>query len=230
MPDQISLQNLKTVRKNIQKYSPHPNKVKIIAVTKTLSHKSIEEAVLNGIDCIGENKVQEYYAKRNQGFSCNYQAHLIGHLQSNKIKKAIDIFDVIETIDTIKLAQKMNQKLQDKGQNKDVYIQINIGDDPNKFGFKKNEALHVSEVITEMENLRLKGVMTILPLIDNNVQTEKLFYNTHTIFKKIKEKINQNCTDLSMGMSGDYIFALKHGATHIRIGTSLYGQRWYNNF
>ena len=225
MPDQISLQNLKIVRKNIQKHSPHPNKVKIIAVTKTLSHKSIEEAVLNGIDCIGENKVQEYYAKRNQSFIYNYQAHLIGHLQSNKIKKAIEIFDVIETIDTIKLAQKMNQKLQDKGQNKDVYIQINIGNDPKKFGFKKKEALQASEAITEMENLKLKGVMTILPHINNSTHTEKLFNKTHTTFKQIKEKINQNCTDLSMGMSGDYIFALKHGATHIRIGTTLYGQR-----
>tara|TARA_B100000900_G_scaffold412964_2_gene435846 strand:+ start:250 stop:927 length:678 start_codon:yes stop_codon:yes gene_type:complete len=225
MTDKISAQNLETIRANIKQYSPHPEKVQIVAVTKTLSHKSIENAISNNIKCIGENKVQEFYSKRDPNFKSNYQAHLIGHLQSNKINRAIDIFDVIETIDTIKLAQKMNQKLYDKGYKKEIYIQINIGNDFKKFGFKKEEALQASEIITGMENLKLKGVMTILPLLDNNSSTEKLFSQTQKLCNQINEKINKNCTDLSMGMSGDYIFALKHGSTHIRIGTMLYGNR-----
>ena len=225
MSIQISDSNLKIIFKNIQKHSPYPSKVSIVAVTKGFDHQAILSAVSKNIKCVGENKVQEFFKKKQKITQTNFESHLIGHLQSNKIKKAIEIFDVIQTVDSIKLAEKLNKQLLILDKKKPIYIQINIGNDANKFGFNPTAVLKKIEKIEKMKQLTIKGVMTILPYLAKPANTENLFKKTRHIFQETQQKISPTCQQISMGMSRDYIYALKQGATHIRIGTLLYGSR-----
>jgi len=225
MSIQISDSNLKIIFKNIQKHSPYPSKVSIVAATKGFDHQAILSAVSKNINCVGENRVQEFFNKQQKTTHVNFESHLIGHLQSNKIKKATEIFDVIQTVDSIKLAEKLNKQLFTLNKRKRIYIQINIGNDPNKFGFKPQDLLQKIEKIEKMKHLKIEGIMTILPYLAKPANTESLFKKTRHIFQETQQKISPTCKQISMGMSRDYIYALKQGATHIRIGTLLYGSR-----
>ena len=166
---------------------------------------------------------EQFSNKKEKLQKIKFESHLIGHLQTNKTKKAIELFNVIQTVDSIKLAEKINKKTTQKKQR--IYIQINIGNDQNKFGFLKKEIYQKIEKIKCMKKLKIEGIMTILPQLSNTKTTEKLFAQTRKVFEKTKSSISPSCKYLSMGMSGDYIYALKQGATHIRIGTLLYGSR-----
>ena len=223
MSIQISEPNLTTLYQDIKKYSPHPSQVNIIAVTKGFNYQAIISAISHNINCIGENRIQEFSHKQTKLQTKAFESHLIGHLQSNKIKKAIELFNVIQTVDSIKLAETINKRANKNTQR--IYIQINIGNDPNKFGFKVPGIYKKIEKIEKFKNLKIEGLMTILPYLNNLEESEKLFAQTRKIFKTTKNKISQTCKQLSMGMSRDYIYALKQGATHIRIGTLLYGPR-----
>ena len=221
----ISDNNLKLLFQNIQKHSPHPSKVKIIAVTKGFSHKAILSALSHKIKTIGENKVQEFLNKKTKIKNQKFESHLIGHLQSNKIKKAVQLFNVIQTVDSIELAKKINTHIRDNNQTQRIYIQINIGNDPKKFGFCIKNILNKIEEIENMKNLIIEGTMTILPHLKDVQLTEKYFSRMRDISKQIRNKTSPSCSNVSMGMSRDYIYALKQGATHIRVGTLLYGNR-----
>ena len=225
MNEEILLDNLNQIKENISQHSPYPDKVKIIAVTKNFSHHAIISAVKQNVDCIGENRVQEFFNKKEKLKDIKIEAHLIGHLQSNKINKALKVFDVIQTIDTVKLAKKINEKLKQTNYNKEVYIQLNLARDKNKYGFRSKNLLNEVEQIQTLSRVKIKGIMTILPFLANERDTEKLFAQTRQAAEEIKSKIAPQCKNLSMGMSRDYVYALKQGATHIRIGTMLYGQR-----
>ena len=217
--------NLKLILNNITQHSPHPSKVNIIAVTKGFSYEAILSALLYKINCIGENRVQEFLNKKKEINNHEFESHLIGHLQSNKIKKAIQNFDVIQTVDTISLAQKINTQMENLEIKKNIFIQINVGNDPQKFGFSVKNIFKKVETINKMKHLQIDGIMTILPLLDKASSSEKMFDKTRKIAHKIKNNITPTCSKLSMGMSQDYVYALKQGATHIRIGTLLYGNR-----
>ena len=221
----FSEQNLNLILQNIKQYSPHPSKVNIIAVTKGFSYKAILSALSHKINCIGENKVQEFLQKKPKLANHQFESHLIGHLQSNKIKKAIQCFDIIQTIDSIELANKMNVQMAKHNTKKKIFIQVNIGNDPKKFGVDPKNIFKTAETINKMKHLQIKGIMTILPYLSNIESSEKLFNQTRHILEKIKNTIAPSCSSLSMGMSRDYICALKQGATHVRIGTLLYGNR-----
>ncbi len=225
MPVSFSEQNLNLILQNIAKHSPHPAQVKIVAVTKGFSYKAILSALSHKINCIGENKVQEFLHKKNDLTNYQFESHLIGHLQSNKIKKAIQCFDVIQTIDSIELANKINAQMEKNNSKKKIFIQVNIGNDPKKFGVDPKNIFTTAETINKMPHLQIKGIMTILPYLSNIQSSEKLFNQTRKILEKIKNTITPSCSNLSMGMSRDYVYALKQGATHIRIGTLLYGHR-----
>lgn len=225
MPVTVSETNLKKLLQNINQHSPHPSKVQIVAVTKGFSYHAILSAIQNKIQCIGENRVQEFLNKKKDLPKQTFESHLIGHLQSNKIKKAAKNFDIIQTIDSIELAHKLNKEMAFLEHKKNIYIQINIGNDPKKFGLPPKEALRAAETIQKMPQLQIQGVMTILPFLTDLPSSEKLFAKTRNIAQDIKTKITPKCSKLSMGMSRDYIYALKQGATHIRIGTLLYGDR-----
>jgi len=223
----INIDALHKLHQDIKQNSPHPDKVKIIAVTKTQPFSAIISAIKNGIQCIGENKVQEFETKQPElsQYKPTFKTHLIGHLQSNKINRAIKLFNIIETVDSLSLAQKINNRLRTKAVQQEIYIQINIGGDPNKYGFPIKGLFTQIEKIEKLENIIIGGVMTILPYVENVKKTQTYFKEMKKIQTQTKQKISSTCVNLSMGMSRDYIYALREGATHIRIGTKLYGQR-----
>ncbi len=225
MNEEILLDNLNQIKENISQHSPYPDKVKIIAVTKNFSHHAIISAVKQNVVCIGENRVQEFFNKKEKLKNINIEAHLIGHLQSNKINKALKIFDIIQTIDTFKIANKINQKLKKSNHQKGVFLQLNLAQDNNKYGFSNTSLWREIEEIQKLENIKIKGIMTILPFLENVQNTEKMFEKIRLTAEEIKQKIAPQCDNLSMGMSRDYVYALKQGATHVRIGTMLYGKR-----
>ena len=223
----IKKEALSEVVKDIQKYSPHPQKVNIIAVTKNFNYSSIMSAQENNIPCIGENKVQEFLTKKEeiQSNKLVVETHLIGHLQSNKVNKAVGQFNVIQTVDSLKIAEKINRRAGQLEIKQQIYIQINVGGDPNKHGFLKENIYQNIEQISTKNNLELKGLMTILPFDKDPKKSQKFFNQMTKIKEKVEKNINDGCVFLSMGMSRDYKYALKEGSTHLRIGTKLYGQR-----
>ena len=223
----INTEALREINADIQKHSPHPSLVNIVAVTKTFNHTAILSAKKNFLPCIGENKVQEFLSKKEEcsKVDLNIETHLIGHLQSNKTNKAVGVFNVIQTVDSLKIAHKINAKAQEKNIQQKIFIQINIGKDPNKHGFMLDGVYHDIENITKLPNLKVIGLMTILPFNSDVTTTQPLFAAMKQTQNQVLQKINPDCRFLSMGMSRDYIYALKEGATHLRIGTKLYGQR-----
>ena len=153
------------------------------------------------------------------------EIHLIGHLQSNKINKAISVFDVIQTIDSFSLAKKLNTACQKINKIQRIYIQINSGDDPLKYGFAVNEVIHIVKKINKLSNLTLEGIMMIPPFTEINNQYRNILKKTKSIQLDIYNSGIKNCVNISMGMSRDYEIAIEEGATHVRIGTALFGMR-----
>ena len=223
----INVHALNEIKSDIMRFSPYPDLVTIIAVTKNFNISAIKSATLNNITLIGENRVQEYI-KKIQDFpelEQKIESHLIGKLQTNKVNKAVGTFDFIHTVDSLRLAIKIDSRAQKIGIVQPIFIQLNIGNDPNKTGFKQTELYEAAEKIQKLNNIHLTGIMTILPYGLDNQQNQKYFYETRHIKEKIQQKVSPTCKFLSMGMSSDYIEALKEGATHIRVGTKLYGTR-----
>ena len=223
----INIDALEIIHKDIQTHSPHPSLVNIIAVTKTFNWTAIIAAKENNISHMGENKVQEFLLKTQEQANINkaIETHLIGHLQSNKVNKAIGLFDVIQTVDSLKIAEKINSTAKKRGITQPIFIQINIGSDQNKHGFKLDKIYQNIEIIQNLTHTPLLGLMSILPFYEDAAHTQPLFNKMKKIQTKTLHSISPTCNFLSMGMSRDYIYALKEGATHLRIGTKLYGQR-----
>lgn len=197
--------------------------MKLLAVTKTHPKEVIQETFNCGVKIFGENKVQEAerkYIDKPKGS----ELHLIGKLQTNKINKALKIFNVIQSVDSLKLATNINKRAHIILKNQRIYCQVNIGKDPQKTGFTAEELeYHVEEIIT-LSNISLEGIMTILP---NNIDENKrnqLFTKTKTLTEKISKDHNLPL-EISMGMSGDYQAAIENGATMVRVGSKLYGPR-----
>ena len=203
--------------------------VQIIAITKTFGIDAITSALDLGIACIGENKVQEVEFKIPQITDRpNKEIHFIGHLQSNKVRKILNLVDVIETVDSLKLANRINNISKELNQKTTIYLQVNTGNDPAKFGFQSDEIISVAKEVSEMENLNLSGIMTIPPILNDKKKLKSIFNIARDIRDKIQNHINSNCKNLSMGMSGDFETAIECGATHIRLGTILFGKRDYS--
>ena len=223
----INVHALNEIKSDIMRFSPYPDLVNIIAVTKNFNISAIKSATINNITLIGENRVQEYI-KKIQNFTeleQKIESHLIGKLQTNKVNKAVGTFDFIHTVDSLRLAIKIDSRAQKIGITQPIFIQLNIGNDPNKTGFNQTELYEAAEKIQKLNNIHLTGIMTILPFGLDNKQNQNYFYETRLIKENIQQNVSPTCKFLSMGMSNDYIEALKEGATHIRIGTKLYGSR-----
>ena len=150
--------------------------------------------------------------------------HLIGHLQKNKVRKAIKIYDYIQTVDSLNLAKKINKTAKEENKVQKIFLQINIGNVENRHGFLTKEIEIAANTINLYKNISIEGVMIIPPLTDNKKKYLNYFKKAKEIQIKIKTKI-KTCTSLSMGMTNDYVDAIKEGATHIRIGTALFGSR-----
>jgi pyridoxal phosphate enzyme (YggS family) len=203
-----------------------PEGVALVGAAKTRNPEEILEAIGAGLEIVGENYVQE----AETAFEIIGQRakwHMIGHLQSNKAKKAVRIFDVIETVDSIKLARAIDKACHNIGKIMKVLIEINSGEEPQKSGVMPQEARSLVKDMSKLENVRIVGLMTMGPFAGDPEQARPYFQKTREIFEEIKE-LNLPGVEmkyLSMGMSNSYKVALEEGANLVRIGTRIFGER-----
>ena len=203
-----------------------PEEITLVAVTKSFPPEIWHDALNENLTCIGESRVPEAAEKaKNFPFRDKIELHLIGHLQSNKARKALELFDVIQTIDSIKLAKRINTICAEMGIEQRIFIQVNTGKDPAKQGFSVNNAMDAIREISKMEHLICEGIMTIPQQGLPKKKLLDIYRKTRKIRDMVEKSINNNCKYLSMGMSNDFETAITEGATHIRIGTALFGER-----
>lgn len=224
--------NLKYVEENIikacKKVGRDPNEVTLIAVSKTKPVDAIRQAMDYGIQDFGENKVQELTSKI-EAIPEKLNWHLIGHLQRNKVKYIIDSVCLIHSVDSLRLAMQIEEEARKKGIIANILIEVNIAGEESKFGLAKEE---VPEVLKEIKNLKhvcVKGLMTIAPYVENAEENRKYFSEMYKLFIDMRSENADNIRMeiLSMGMTGDYQVAIEEGATMVRVGTGIFGERDY---
>jgi len=208
-----------------------PQNVKLVAVSKTKPNEDIMEAYEGGYRIFGENKPQELTRKYNE-LPKDIEWHMIGHLQSNKVKYIASFVSLIHAVDSIKLLKEINKQAQKNNRIIDCLFQFHIADEQTKFGFSLPEAEEVinSETFKGFENIRITGVMGMATFTDNEDQIKKEFQNLKFIFDQLKTKHFQNVNEfkeISMGMSGDYRLAIEEGSTMVRVGSTIFGARNY---
>ncbi|AKB80193.1 pyridoxal phosphate enzyme, YggS family [Methanosarcina horonobensis HB-1 = JCM 15518] len=198
----------------------------LVCITKTIEPERINEAIRAGATIIGENRVQEYEDKRDDILPC--ETHLIGHLQTNKVKKAVLLFDVIQSIDSLKLIRIIDRRARDIDKVQRVYLQVNIGNEPQKYGLGLDEIKNAIKEIRSLRNVRVEGLMCIPPFVPPE-QTRSYFRKMKALFDEIKQENRDNIDirTLSMGMSSDYRIAIEEGATMVRVGSAIFGKRKY---
>ena len=206
-----------------------PDDIKLMAVTKTVDPIFINYALDYGVKLIGENRVQEMLRKKPDLHLDGVDKHLIGHLQTNKAGQIVGEVDMIQSVDSLKIAKEIGKQSAKKGVVTDVLLEINVGNEESKTGFSKSEFFENLYEIAEIPNIQIKGLMTIPPICENNVELCKFFENMFNIYVDIKAKKLDNITMniLSMGMSGDYDRAILCGSNLVRIGSSIFGPRIY---
>ncbi len=219
--------NLDIIRENIKnaclKCGRDEKEITLLAVSKTKPYSMIEEAKDLGLDNFGENKVQELDEKRKENDGLKW--HMIGHLQTNKVKKLLSgEVELIHSVDSVKLAKEINKVAHNLNKNVNILIEVNISNDPNKSGVLTANIDELIDEILHMDNLNLKGLMTI-PMISDDDSTRKYFRDLNNLEKELNNKFNLNMDVLSMGMSNDYELAIEEGSTIVRIGTNLFGKR-----
>lgn len=203
-----------------------PEDITLMAVTKTVAPEYINHAISCGINLIGENKVQEYLGKKPDLLPC--EAHLIGHLQTNKVRQIVGEVSMIQSVDSVKLAAEIAKRSLAKGITTDVLAEINVGGEESKSGIEWDAAEETLAQLSEIEGINLRGLMAIPPICENNDDTRMFFSKMRRLFVDIRSKKLDNKIDiLSMGMSSDYYEAILEGSTLVRVGSSIFGRRIY---
>jgi len=212
-----------------QRSGRNPEDITLIAVSKTKPVETVKMAIDIGMTEFGENKPQEIRDKTNE-ISTPVKWHMIGHLQSNKIKYVLTTCELIHSIDSLKLAQQLNEQAIKKECHVNILLQVNISKETSKQGFLAENLEQAVREIRAMSHLHIQGFMTIAPYVENPEDNRHLFRQLNELLIDIKSKNidNVNMNILSMGMTGDYEVAIEEGATHIRVGTGLFGERNYN--
>lgn len=204
-----------------------PCDITLVAATKTQSAENVREAISSGVDACGENRVQEMTAKLGENAYSGAPLHFIGHLQTNKVRDVVGNVSLIQSVDSLRLAHEINIAAQRLGIKQDVLLEVKLGDEPNKTGFRPNELEDIIKKITHYECIVVKGLMSIPPVVYNEQDAMENFRYLHKVFVDITPKLLDNGDKhiLSMGMSGDFESAILAGATMVRIGTALFGER-----
>ncbi|WP_196594149.1 YggS family pyridoxal phosphate-dependent enzyme [Pectinatus sottacetonis] len=226
-------ENLLTVKKNIyeaaKKRQPDMDEsVKLIAVTKNHSVEEMQEAIDAGAQYIGENRVQEAmekYALLNR----NVKWHLIGHLQTNKVKHAVKIFNFIESVDSIKLADIIDKEAAKINKLQNILVQVNLVKETSKTGIYLEDLQPLLQDIDRLKHLKLGGLMFIAPNLDDLEKVRPMFKRMYKLFKEVQQMhfSNADIKYLSMGMTHDYKIAIEEGANIVRVGTAIFGPRQY---
>ena len=214
-------QKIASIRRQI------PQNVRLIAITKQVSVEAMREAYATGIKDFGENRLQEALSKQEQLQDLDINWHFIGHIQKNKAKKIIENFTWIHSVDSLALAKRLNRLAQESSQIPKVFLQVKVLPDPDKYGWEVSSLLQDLPELSQYQNLDFQGLMTILPLGLSSTEVLEAFQETRQLATNIKQKDYANLTmkELSMGMSGDYTSAIAAGATMIRLGRIIFGER-----
>jgi pyridoxal phosphate enzyme (YggS family) len=224
--------NYQTIEENIARAAQDSGRSRediiLIAATKTVSPEIINYAISQGVRYIGENRVQEFLSKEDM-LSADAHRHFIGHLQSNKVKDIVGRVEMIQSVHSVKLASLIGKLSVEKGICTDILLEVNIGREENKSGFLKEELDEAISKISEIEGIKLRGLMTIPPICEKNSEITAFFEEMYKLFidNRAKKIDNVNMEYLSMGMSSDYAEAIRSGSNLVRIGTSLFGKRNY---
>ena len=208
----------------------NPNEILLCAATKMNNADAVRQAIAAGVDCCGENRVQELTQKLSENAYIGAPVHFIGHLQTNKVKQVVGKVDLIQSVDRMKLLQCVQDEAQKQGIIQDILLEINIGEEESKSGFGITDILPLVERMSDFPNVRLRGLMAIPPICEKSGDNDKFFLEIRNLAVDIMTKKYDNvCIDiLSMGMSGDYEDAIRCGSTMIRVGTAIFGARNYS--
>ncbi|MCH5189395.1 MAG: YggS family pyridoxal phosphate-dependent enzyme [Oscillospiraceae bacterium] len=207
----------------------NPEDIRLMAVTKTVDPMYINFAIDHGVNLIGENRVQELLRKKDELHLDGVEKHLIGHLQTNKAGQIVGVADMIQSVDSVKIAKEIAKQSVKKGIETDVLLEINIGAEENKTGFEVGEFRESVYEIAEIGGIHVKGLMSVPPICENDTILCKFFENIYNIYVDIKGKKIDNISMqiLSMGMSSDYEKAILCGSELVRIGSAIFGPRIY---
>ena len=218
----------KNINESCNKINRDPNEVTLIAVSKTKPVEMLKEAYDAGARVFGENKVQEIVDKYDQ-MPSDVKWHMIGHLQRNKVKYIVDKVAMIHSVDSLRLAETIEKEAAKKAVIVPILIEVNVAQEESKFGLKPEEVLPLIEQIADFSHIRIKGLMTIAPYVDNAEENREIFRELKKLSVDIAAKNINNVTMsvLSMGMTGDYMVAVQEGATMVRVGTGIFGARNY---
>ena len=226
--------NYKTITENIEKAAAKVGKsasdITFLAATKTVDAATINHAISLGLKYIGENRVQELLSKYDEYDLEHASLQFIGHLQSNKVRQIIDKVDLIQSVDSLKLASEISRQAVLKNRNIDILVEVNIGREENKSGVIPEALTDLLYEIKDLPSINVKGLMAIPPICDNSQKICKYFDNMHKMFIDIKGQNIDNLSMevLSMGMSDDYYEAILSGSNMVRVGSALFGARNYN--
>ena len=229
---EIFSENFLDIKKRIEaaaiKSGRKAEDILLLAATKTIDVDVINYAISSGLSAIGENRVQEFLSKIDS-LSANADRHFIGHLQSNKAKDIVGKVSLIHSVHSVKLAKVIGDLSVKKGIISDILLEVNIGNEESKSGFKADEVLENLKEISKIEGVFVRGLMTIPPICENNEKNRAYFKEMFNLFLDIQgKKIDNSSMDfLSMGMSDDFETAIEEGANIVRIGTALFGKRNY---
>lgn len=229
---QILKDNLEIVEEEIRKACERSGRkrdsVTLIAVSKTKPVEVLQEAYGLGVRVFGENKVQEL-SEKYEVLPKDIHWHMIGHLQRNKVKYIIDKAELIHSVDSLRLAETIEKEAEKHGLTIDVLIEVNVAQEESKFGIKPDEALDFVDKVSQFPHIRVKGLMTIAPFVENPEKNRPIFARLRKLSVDIESKNIHNTTMgiLSMGMTNDYQIAIEEGATMVRVGTGIFGAREY---
>ena len=226
-------ENLLQVEQNIKEACKRANRkrseVTLISVSKTKPIETLKEAYDLGVRVFGENKVQELEQKI-PAFGSDVSWHMIGHLQRNKVKYIVGKVDLIHSVDSLRLAEEIQKESEKKNVVSNILIEVNVAEEESKFGITCEEVLDLVKTISEFPNIHIRGLMTIAPYVVDSEENRWIFRKIKDLSVDIKAKNidNVDMDILSMGMTGDYTVAIEEGATHVRVGTGIFGERNYN--
>ena len=221
--------NLAVIRANIREAAEScgrsADEIRIMAVTKTVAPETVNRAVALGVDLLGENRVQEFLSKQD-AYDKSAEIHFIGHLQTNKVKYIIGPMTMIQSVDSVKLAEEINRLASAHNKTMDILCEVNIGGEDSKSGVAPDALIPLLEQIAPLEHIRVRGLMTIPPPSSGDVFLGRM----EELFHKVRDRDIEGASMevLSMGMTHDYAEAVKHGSTLVRIGTGLFGARDYS--
>lgn len=225
--------NYKAIKTRVEeaavKAGRNPGDVRLMAVTKTVESVYINRVLDLGADLIGENRVQEYLGKKDELHLDGVEKHLIGHLQTNKVKQIVGEVDIIESVDSVKLAKEISKVSSNKGIVTDVLVEVNVGREESKSGVYMEQLEQLLAEIAQMDGIKVRGLMTIPPICDSEKEVSEYFSAMYQSFIDIRDKKldNINMDILSMGMSGDFEAAVANGSNIVRVGSAIFGERKY---